>query len=273
MRSALLLLALAVGLTAVGCTRPAAPRAETAADSLAVRIADASGGLDAFAALPVLRFDWAVVRDSAEVTRRRHLWDRAGDRYRLEWTGGEDSVYVALFAPAAFDTTAAAGQASLNGTALAGDALADALADAYETYVNDTYWLLAPLKLMDPGAVRALAPDSGAAVLELSFENVGITPGDRYWIQTDPTTGAMTGWSFRLEGDTTTGRWAWTDPATVATPRGPLSLATVKTNLDRPVRILTEPLSAPDDATLWTDLAPRLTPAATGEAATGGGTR
>ena len=132
MHSVLLPLAVAVLLATSGCAPTSSPRAETAADSLALRIAEASGGLDAFAALPVLRFDWAVVRDSAEAVRRRHLWDRAGDRYRVEWPGGEDSLYVALFAPAAFDTTAATGQASLNGTALAGDALAVALRDAYE---------------------------------------------------------------------------------------------------------------------------------------------
>ncbi len=253
-------LALTVALLASSGCGPstATPRAETAADSLALRLVDAAGGLDAFASLPTLRFDWAVEIDSAEVTRRRHLWDRAGDRYRLEWTVGDDSLYVALFSPAAFDTSAAEGQASLNGVPLGGDTLATILADAFSTYVNDTYWLLAPLKLMDPGAVRALAPDSGATVLALSFRGVGLTPGDRYWLRADPDTDEVIGWSYRLQGSDAIGRWTWSAPVTVEAPRGLLSLATVKTNLDRPMRILTEPLPAPDAATLWSDLTPRL---------------
>lgn len=217
------------------------------------------GGLDAWASLPVLRFDWAAVRDSSEAARRFHLWDRHGDRYRVEWTAGEDSAYVALFSPSTFSPHMPEGTVALNGQTLVGDDQAEALARAYEVYVNDTYWLLAPLKTMDPGVQRALAPDSGDAVLALSFDNVGLTPGDRYWLHTDARTGTMTGWSYRLEGDTTTGRWAWTSPQTVETPRGPVTLPTVKTNLDSGTRILTVPAPPPSDETLWTDLTPRLT--------------
>ena len=248
-----------------GCVGNAGPRPETAADSLAVRIAEASGGLDAFTSLPTLRFDWAVVRDTQEVVRRRHLWDRAGDRYRMEWPGGVDSTYVALFQPGAFDADTPTGSVALSiaggaPQALGGEPLAEELRGAYERYINDAYWLLAPLKMMDPGVRRALAPDSGAAVLAVSFDGVGLTPGDRYWITTDPTSGAMTRWTFQLEGDTTTGVWDWSQPESIQTPRGPLLLPTVKATPNGSRMILTQPMPVPTDASVWTDLAPRLAP-------------
>lgn len=233
-----------------------------------MRIADAAGGLEAFASLPALRFDFAVVRDTAEVTRRRHLWDRKGDRYRLEWTGGEDSVYVALFSPSAFDDEAPAGQVALNGQALSGEARDIQLRDAYETYINDSYWLLAPLKLFDPGVRRAIDPDSGASMLAVSFDGVGLTPGDRYWVKADGVSGAMTGWSYQLEGATSVGMWDWTEAEPIDTPRGPLTLATAKTKPDGSATILTTTYPVPAasegdgeaNASLWTDLAPRLAP-------------
>lgn len=257
----LILLALLgfAGLTALaGCGAPDVPEPETPADLLAVAIADAHGGLAAFASLDVLRFDFIVRRDTDETSRRRHLWDRAADRARVEWTVGQDSVAVALFAPAAFVPDAPAGEVAVNGRPLDGEALAERLVEAHRAHINDTYWLLAPMKTMDPGVRRAIVSDSAGTSLRLSFDGVGLTPGDQYWLQFDPATRAMTGWTFRLEGDTTLGRWAWTEPQPIPTPRGDLRLPAVKVSADGTRRIETRVLPAPDDDALWTDLTPRL---------------
>lgn len=240
-----------------GCDPTPSPRLETPADSLAYRITEGSGGLAAWESLPVLAFEWAVVRDSAEVTRTYHLWDKEGDRYRVEWPVGEDSVAVAVFAPSRFDAEAPEGQVAINGRALSGAALADRLGEAYSRFINDSYWLLAPLKTLDPGVVRTVDLSSGVPVLALAFEGVGLTPGDRYWIDVDTASGAMTGWTYQLQGDSTRSRWEWVEPIEIETPRGPLSLATMKVKDDGSV-ILTEPRAvvAVDEAA-FADLAPR----------------
>lgn len=232
---------------------------ETAADSLAMRITLASGGLDAWDKLPVLRFDWAVQNDSAETFRRYHLWNKAADLYRVEWPVGEDSTLVAVFSPSTFDPDAPTGQVAINGDTLSGDEKAEQLVSAHGRYINDSYWLLAPLKVLDPGVRRELAPDSGLGVLAMSFEGVGLTPGDRYWIESDPETGLMTGWTYVLQSsqDGTPTRWDWTDPRLI--PDTDLLLPIRKVSDGR--QIVTELFEPPvPDAGTFTDLTPRLIP-------------
>ncbi|GAB5534069.1 MAG: hypothetical protein Rubg2KO_03180 [Rubricoccaceae bacterium] len=252
------LLLLALGLASLsGCTSSDRAPLVTAADSLAWDITQASGGLDAWDNLPVLRFDWVIRNDSAETYRTRHLWNKASDLYRVEWPVGDDSTLVAVFSPSSFDPEAPSGQIALNGDSLSGDEKRERLSDAHGRFINDSYWLLAPLKVLDPGVRRELAPDSGRGVLAMSFEGVGLTPGDRYWIETDPQTGLMTGWTYVLEGsqDGSPTHWDWTDPQLIP-----------DTNILLPIRkvregrqIVTEVFEAPaPDAGTFTDLTPRL---------------
>ena len=246
--------ALLVACAACSSPAPPGPALATAGDSLAYSVAEGAGGTAAWDALPAIAFDWAVVVDSVERMRAHHLWDKAGDRARVEWPVGPDSVVVAVFSPSAFDPAAPAGRAALNGAELEGDPLSERLVEAHRRHVNDGYWLLAPLKTMDPGVRRT----AEGRTLRLAFDGVGLTPGDVYEIETEPGTGSMTAWSYVLEGDTTRSRWEWLQPTTVAAPTGALRLATVKAKDDGGAVILTEPraVGALDEAA-FTDLRPR----------------
>lgn len=247
-----LLLALALA----ACADPAAPPPMTTeADSLAMAVIDASGGWDAWAALPVLRFDWIIERDSAEVVRMRHLWDRASDRARVEWSVGEDSTAVVLLDLAASTPETPIGEAWINGVgSLPADSL---LHDGYARFINDSYWMVAPLKTFDPGVRREIATDSTSGdlqALSLSFEGVGLTPGDRYWLFIRPD-GSLARWTYLLEGDTTTTTWTWGEPASVDGPEGPVTFWTRKTSGSR--AIVTVPRDdVPADA--WTSPTPVL---------------
>ena len=257
-------------LLATGCQDAARPALRTPADSLAASLVEASGGFEAWDALPALRWDWVVQNDSAELRRVAHLWDRAGDRARVEWSGRQDTTLVAVIAPGSFDPDAPAGLVArtigdgptetLSGT----DAL-DELRAAHTRWVNDAYWMLAPLKTFDPGVRRTTAPDSGEAVLELSFLEVGLTPSDRYWMRLGPD-GGITGWTYVLEGDPTPTRWTWAEPVDVTGPAGPVRLWTSKRKDGTPLEIRTEPLPVPafDEAT-FADLVPRLLTPTAGE--------
>ena len=243
-----------LALFLVGCTSSSRPPLETAADSLALQITEAAGGLDAWDALPALRFDWSVRNDSAELIRTRHLWNKASDLYRVEWPAGEDSTLVAVFSPSTFDPEAPVGRVAINGDTLSGDDKVERLKQAHGRFVNDSYWLLAPLKVLDPGVRRALAPDSGRGVLALSFDGVGLTPGDRYWLRTDEP-GTLTGWTYVLEGDGPPTRWAWTGTQTI--PGTDLRLPIGKENDGRQIVTEVRDAGAPD-ATVFTDLSPRF---------------
>lgn len=250
-----------------GCSdapREAPPPARvllTAADSLAARIVDAAGGLAALEALPALRFDFVVLRDSVESSRNLHLWDRRAGRYRLEWTAG-DSLLVALFdSEHATDGVPRNGQVYFEGAALDSAGARTRLEEAYGRFINDMYWLLAPLKLFDPGVSRALAADSADAateVLTLSFANVGLTPGDRYWVRAERGTGRIVSWSYVLQSGRT-GTYTWTDPWELDTPAGRLTLPARKTSRNGTVSIVTLVAPARLDAASFSDPRPRLT--------------
>lgn len=244
--------ALVLALAACGVREPeplppTGPPIETAADSLAWRIVQAAGGLGAWDALDTLRFDFVVERGGEEVFRRKLLWDRAADRARVEWPVGADSVAVAMLDVAGSSPEQALGEAWVNGAAP--DSAGAYLADAYGALMNDTYWLLAPLKLFDDGVNRALAPDSADAttdVLLVTFDGVGHTPGDRYWLRADRA-GRLRSWTYELESGRK-GHHQWTDYHTLETPAGPLRLAQRKAGRGGAIRTVLQPAPQGGDA-------------------------
>lgn len=244
-------------------TAPASsrPHLDDAADSLAMRVVDGAGGLAAFESLPALRWDFILVRDSSEESRRRHLWDRARRRHRIEWSVG-DSVIVAVFGTErAVEGRPAWGDVYFQGVPVDSASRRRLLRDAYGRFINDMYWLLAPLKLFDPGVRRAVAADSAdeaTDVLALSFDTVGLTPGDRYWLRVDRGTGRMIGWSYHLESDRL-GAYAWTDHRTIQAPAGAITLPTRKSAVGRPSVILTPFAAGVVDST-FANASPRLEP-------------
>ena len=73
--------------------------------------------------------------------------------------------------------------------------------NAFGAWTNDTYWLMAPLKVMDPGVHRTLKPDETIDgktyhVLHLSFDHVGMTPTDQYNLFVDPETNLVRHWDY-----------------------------------------------------------------------------
>jgi hypothetical protein len=237
------------------------PVLHNAADSLALRIANAAGGVPALEALPALRWDFAVVRDSAEVSRSHHLWDRDAGRHRLEWRRG-DSLLVAVFSTeGVVDGMPASGTVYLDGVPVDSARSLGLLEEAYGRFINDMYWLLAPLKVFDPGVHRGVAADSAdetTDVLALWFDDVGLTPGDRYWLRADRDSGRMTSWRYRLESGRE-GAYAWTDIREIDSPAGSITLPTRKVAIGPGTTVLTPFVTGVVDST-FADPAPQLSP-------------
>lgn len=270
------LFALALGI--VGCDAESeqqqadAPEVKTKADSVAMRLVSGLGGLEAWAAVPHLRFNFGIDRNGEEQVVARHLWNRQSGEYRLEWNASPDSAFVALFDVDAFGEAAAkeaasdAGQVYLNGEAVDSTANAQRMQEAHQRFVNDTYWLLAPLKVFDAGVNRSYVPDSSTAthdVITLTFGEVGLTPGDQYWLYVNKETGRLDRWAFHLQNmpeDAPPQFFDWTEYETYDTPDGSLQLATRKESANQPIAILTNALeistSVPED--IFSDPQPRL---------------
>lgn len=230
----------------------------TQADTLAKRAYDYAGGAAAWEQLPYLGFQFAIERGGQRQTVARHLWDRQGGAYRVEWSTGPGSTYVALFDV----DSVSAGQVYLNGDSVRAARSDSLIQRAHGRFINDTYWLLAPAKLFDPGVQREYVSDSSDAdtgVLQLSFEDVGLTPGDRYWLYVDRETGRLKRWRFQLENGRT-GHFRWTGYRTLGTSGDTIRFATRKEAVGGPVAILTDSVRAPSSVPegAFTDPAPRL---------------
>ncbi len=202
------------------------PEMETKADSVAMQVFEAFGGPEAWASLRYLRFDFGGGTESTRNIRASHLWDRHTGDYRVEMMGGQDTVYVALF-----NVNTREGDVYLNGEPVEGPRREELLEQAYVRFINDTYWLLMPVKMFDPGVTRTYVSDSSSAgteVIQLSFADVGLTPGDRYWVYVDAATGRVDRWAFHLQShppDHVPVPIEWTAYKTLQVPAGEILVA------------------------------------------------
>ncbi|MFN7119772.1 MAG: hypothetical protein ACK4TA_23465, partial [Saprospiraceae bacterium] len=69
-------------------------------------------------------------------------------------------------------------------------------------WINDSYWLVMPFKLKDSGVTlkyigeRNTAAAKPADVLQLTFQNVGRTPENKYWVYVDKDSRLVTQWEY-----------------------------------------------------------------------------
>ena len=239
------------GDTAVVPTDTIAP--ETRADSVAYRLLQAHGA-DAWASASYLRFNFGIETPDGRQTIARHLWDRTTGEYRIEWSTGPDSSYVALVDARTAQNGQMAETVYLNGTELTGSAGETAREQAYARFVNDTYWLLSPLKAFDPGVDRTYLPDSSTAehdVLRLTFDDVGRTPGDRYWLYVSTETGRLDRWAYHLQGmseDDPPQFYDWIQYEELQASAGTVHLSARKEAVGADQALLTNALALPSTA-------------------------
>jgi hypothetical protein len=146
------------------------------ARQLATDVWKASGG-ENWSQVKEVRFTFVVEQEGKEVASVQHHWDVVAGTDRVQWKGKD--VTVNLGAPGEGEDEKA----------------------AYARWVNDSYWLLAPLKVLDPGVKHAYEGTKETQgveceLLRLSFEQVGLTPGDQYVLYVDPQTKLVRAWDY-----------------------------------------------------------------------------
>ncbi|MCG9792617.1 hypothetical protein [Flavobacterium algicola] len=76
------------------------------------------------------------------------------------------------------------------------------LQQAKNWWINDSYWLVMPWKLQDPGVdlsyvkTEQLANGNIADVLQMTFSAVGVTPENKYYIYVDKNDHLIKQWSY-----------------------------------------------------------------------------
>lgn len=236
------LAALVLASCAPAGSNPDAGTVEARGDATAARVLEACGGDEAWRALPYLEFQFAIERNGVRTPVARHLWDRTSGDYRMVWTQNDTAV-VALF-----NVRSRAGRVFLNDSEADSSSTPGFLASAYRRFINDTYWLLMPVKLLDPGVRRAFEADSSDAetdVVRLTFGDVGLTPGDTYWVYVDRTTGRVRRWAYVLQGnpDAPPTYFEWTDWKPYPSEKGDVWMSSRKPGAG--IAILTDSIRTP----------------------------
>jgi hypothetical protein len=181
---------------------------ESKAGEIGQVMMQAMGGQDAWNQSRFVRFDFRVSIDGKLVADRAHLWDKQTGRYRIEDKAKEGKSRAVLF-----NVGNQQGSAYVDGKRLDGQEAITALKEAYGAFINDLYWLAMPWKWMDPGVqLKYLGKRRKGTeefdVVELTFEKVGLTPGDRYQAFVSPRSHLMEKWEYTLQSGQK-GAWDW----------------------------------------------------------------
>jgi hypothetical protein len=126
---------------------------------------------------------------------RNHVWDKKNEKVRIEYL--KDNTVILLNLKDKTGRIAKKGR-----EIMAADTLKTMLSEAYNAWINDSYWLVMPFKLDDPGVnlkfvgEQNTADGKAADVLEMTFTKVGVTPDNKYHIFFDKESKLVSQWSF-----------------------------------------------------------------------------
>jgi hypothetical protein len=178
-----------------------APAGDPKAVAVADKVMQSLGGTEAWNNVHYVRFDFAVDRGGKTLARRAHTWDKWTGQLRFESTSKEGVPSVVMM-----NLRTHEGTAYVKGKMVASREASKYLDDAYEAWVNDTYWLIMPYKMKDPGVILAYDGEETKGgdtwdKVRLTFDSVGLTPKDKYWVFVNRKTGLVDRWDFVLKGE------------------------------------------------------------------------
>ena len=128
--------------------------------------------------------------------RRSLLWDKWTGDVRIDIPKTKETILVNVndsTCQAIVDGRVITSQDSLKGKYLE---------KAITIWINDSYWLVMPFKLKDSGVtlkykgVTKTLEGVSTKMLELTFENVGLTPEHKYNVYVDTTTNLICQWDY-----------------------------------------------------------------------------
>jgi plasmid maintenance system killer protein len=175
------------------------PQTSATGDSVAIALASevilSSGGLKAWESIPTITWNF--------FGRRKLLWDKHNQLVRIDFVGRPLKMWVDL----KHDTI---GQVWLDNHFLAGDSLQDFLKRTKSIWINDSYWLSFPFKLLDKGVDLTMAETDTNMLGEssqtfwMTFENVGDTPNNKYKVYVSDSSHLVNQWDFYKDSLSTT---------------------------------------------------------------------
>ncbi len=162
-----------------------------AADNLALKMLEAIE-YDDFKEVKELQWTFRGVN--------HYVWRPQNDQVQVSW----DNLQVDLNT-----TSPSTSKVTQDGELLMGDNASQAIDYAVTNFNNDSFWLVAPFKVMDPGTQREVIEENNTTKLLVRYTNGGSTPGDVYvweldknyvpksfkmWVQIIPLDGLEASW-------------------------------------------------------------------------------
>ena len=129
---------------------------------------------------------------------RQHYWDKHTGDIRIEIPASDRGPEMLIL----MNLDSRSGRVWASGGELIGTPLQEGLERGWQTWVNDSYWMFMPYKLLDPGVnlrhvgEDIMSDDREADVLEMTFEDVGVTPDNRYLVYVARDSGLVEQWSY-----------------------------------------------------------------------------
>lgn len=114
-----------------------------------------------------------------------YIWDKQANLVSVKWDD-----FTVLLNPENKQGIVYKGKKEITG-----DNQREYLNKAFEYFVNDSFWLIAPFKARDPGTTRKVVKYKSNDALLVQYNSGGVTPGDSYlWILNDD--GMPVAWKF-----------------------------------------------------------------------------
>lgn len=176
---------------------PAAPGFnEAGSDAQAIALADsvmiAMGGRQAWDDLHFAAWNFFGFRNL--------VWDKKTGRVRIDVPSSDETYLINI--------NDNSGRVFVGDSLIApADSLQKMINRGKEIWINDSYWLFMPFKLKDSGVTLkymgrdTMLTGSPAEVLQLTFENVGVTPNNKYMIYIDPEEHLVKQWAYFQQSD------------------------------------------------------------------------
>ena len=156
----------------ISSTSVSAQTKDKKANAIVKEMAVAMGGEKNYNATRFIQWDFV---------NRKLFWDKWTGDVRVENPSANQVVLVNI--------NTMKGKVYENGVQLTDEKKVSALLEKGKNWwINDAYWLVMPWKLQDPGVTLSYVktdtlPNGKAAdVLQLTFDGVGVTPENKYWL-------------------------------------------------------------------------------------------
>lgn len=128
--------------------------------------------------------------------RRTLFWDKQTGNVMVEMPSDSLSIFLNVY-------DESKGVVEKNGVAFENkDSIQQYTDRGKSIWINDSYWLVMPFKLKDSGVTlkyvgeEVTDENTDADVLELTFEEVGKTPENKYWVYVDQSDHLVKQWDF-----------------------------------------------------------------------------